>query len=396
MRVLLTGLPIHSHLVPAVVPVARALRRAGHEAAIATGAAMAAEIERHGVPVLVLPDVLAPEETRPEQLADSVPEFSLEKLRQWRPELTGPLSLPLFNGALTARFAANLLEAAKDWRPDVIVRETNEYGGYLAAEVLGLPLAVVDIAPLIVRLIPELTERLNVLRDDFGLPAIDSFTHAYGRLVAGLLPERWYPGALRTPGHRYYRAPDEPGDQPLDPAIANLPSDAPFVLAGFGSNVHTLLAAESELMTIAVEALGSLPVRAVVALGSDRAVASWTGPRPANVHLAPFVQQRLLLGACDLFVTHAGFSGIRESLSAGVPMVALPLFAEQPENAARIDELGAGVQVDAAGLTPDSLAAAVNRVLDEPAHRLAARAFQRDILGRPALTTFATDLESLA
>jgi N-glycosyltransferase len=113
------------------------------------------------------------------------------------------------------------------------------------------------------------------------------------------------------------------------------------------------------------------------------------------VHLAPFVQQRLLLGACEVFLTHAGFSGVRESLSVGVPMVALPLFADQPENAARVDELGLGIQTNAAGLTPDTLAAAIERVLTEPSYRLAARAFQRHILGRPALTTFATDLESL-
>lgn len=62
MRVLFTGLPIRSHLVPALVPAAKALRRAGYEVAIATGGAVAAEIERLGVPVLVLPDVLAPEQ----------------------------------------------------------------------------------------------------------------------------------------------------------------------------------------------------------------------------------------------------------------------------------------------------------------------------------------------
>jgi UDP:flavonoid glycosyltransferase YjiC (YdhE family) len=56
----LTGLPIPSHLLPVLVPLAQAARAAGHEAAIATGAAMAAELERLGVPVVVLPGVLAP------------------------------------------------------------------------------------------------------------------------------------------------------------------------------------------------------------------------------------------------------------------------------------------------------------------------------------------------
>ncbi|MFD2467813.1 glycosyltransferase [Amycolatopsis silviterrae] len=387
MRVLLTGLPIRSHLVPAVVPVANALRRAGHEVAIATGGAMRGEIERLGVPVLVLPDVLAPE-----QVQAKMPRPPGGTVHGWRPEVTGPVNVPLFDEQMTAAFTANLLDVAKPWRPDLIVRETNEYGGFLAAEVLGVDLAVLDIAPLIAGLVPDLVEQLNVVRAKFGLAAIGSLTPAYGKLAAGLLPESWYPQALRTPQHRYYRVPDVPGD-PLDAAIAAVPADAPLVLMSLGSNVRMLLSAESRLLTIAVEALGTLPVRAVVALGHDPA--AWTGPRPANVHFVSFVQQRLLLGACDAFLTHAGFSGVREALDHGVPMAALPLFADQPANAARVEELGAGVQVDVAGLTPDKLAAALKQVLDEPSARLAARGFQRRILALPSLTRFAADLEDL-
>jgi N-glycosyltransferase len=57
--------------------------------------------------------------------------------------------------------------------------------------------------------------------------------------------------------------------------------------------------------------------------------------------------------------------------------------------------LGLGVRVDAAGLTPDALAAGLQQVLDEPSYGLATRAFQRRVLGLPALTAFTADLESL-
>jgi UDP:flavonoid glycosyltransferase YjiC (YdhE family) len=380
MRVLLTGLPIRSHLVPVLVPLARAAREAGHEVAIATGAAAADDVERLGVPVVVLPDVLGPGELgrRPELLDRSL----LANLRHWRPEVTGPLAVPLFNDTLTAEFAANVVDAA--WHPDVIVRETNEYGGHLAAEVLGVPSAVADIAPLLPRLVPDLAARLDVLRGGFGLPPSGSVTAA---LTAGLLPEPWYPAALRTPGHKYYRVPE--------PAVAPA-EDGPVVLAAFGSNVPSLLAPDSELTAITVAALGALGVRAVVALGSDEAVASWPGPRPENVELAGFVPQRALLAASEVFLTHAGFSGVREALSAGVPMVAVPLFADQPANAERVRELGAGLRVDAAGLTPERLAGAVSRVLGEPSYRSAARGFRRDVGELPPITDFVADLEKLA
>jgi UDP:flavonoid glycosyltransferase YjiC (YdhE family) len=366
VRILLTGLPIRSHLLPVLVPVARAAQAAGHEVAIATGGAIAGEIERQGVPVVVLRDVLSPEEAgrRPESRQ------VLEKLRQWRPEVTGPLSLPLFDDAMTAAAAANIVEAGR--RPDVIVRETNEFGGLLAAEALGVPSTVVDIAPLIGRLVPDLAARLDVLRAGLGLPP----GGAPGA-TAGLLPEPWYPGELRTPRHRYYRVPDP------DPAPAG---DGPRVLAAFGSNLRSLLSPDSRLPAITVEALGALDVPAVVALGSDEAVASWTGPRPSTVELAGFVPQRALLGSCGVFVTHAGFSGVREALSAGVPMVAVPLFADQPANAARVHELGVGLRVDPAGLTAETLAAAVSRVLTEPSFRTAAREFRRRIGALPPIT----------
>jgi N-glycosyltransferase len=86
VRILLTGLPIRSHLRPVLVPVARAAQAAGHEVAIATGGA----IERQGVPVVVLPGVLSPEEAGRRPELRPVP----AKLRQWRPEVTGPLTLP--------------------------------------------------------------------------------------------------------------------------------------------------------------------------------------------------------------------------------------------------------------------------------------------------------------
>ncbi|KAA2262312.1 glycosyltransferase family 1 protein [Solihabitans fulvus] len=396
MRVLLTGLPIQSHLLPALVPVAKALQRRGHDVALATGTAVRAQLEGHGIEVLAIEGVPAPEEVSgADQLEDSGTDFSVEKLRRWRPELTGPLVVPVFSERMTAAFAANLIDVARAWRPEVIVRETNEYGGYLAAEVLGLPLAMVDIAPLITRLVPDLTDRLNRLRGKLGLAEVDSFTHANGRLTAGLLPAAWYPEDLRTPGLRHYRAADAVDSRPLDPAIARLPADLPLVLASYGTSTHWLLGAESTLMHLTVEALGSLPVQAVVALGPGDAVARWNGPRPNNVHLTSFVQQRLLIGACDVFLTHGGFGGIGDSLSAGTPMTALPLFADQPDNTARVQELGLGVRTDPAGLTPDTLAADVQRVLTEPAYRLAARGFQRQILGLPSLEAFAADLETL-
>jgi UDP:flavonoid glycosyltransferase YjiC (YdhE family) len=109
------------------------------------------------------------------------------------------------------------------------------------------------------------------------------------------------------------------------------------------------------------------------------------------VHLTSFVQQRLLLPACDLFVTHAGANGIRASLAAGVPMAAVPLFADQPVNADRPAQLGLGLTVRPEDVGT-ALADACRRVLDDIGFRQRARGFQRQMLALPGVDQLVADL----
>jgi len=64
MRVLLTSRPLWSHLVPMVVPVARALQAAGHEVAVATGVTLGDELAHIGLRHLAMPRMLAPSQVR--------------------------------------------------------------------------------------------------------------------------------------------------------------------------------------------------------------------------------------------------------------------------------------------------------------------------------------------
>ena len=51
-----------------------------------------------------------------------------------------------------------------------------------------------------------------------------------------------------------------------------------------------------------------------------------------------------------LFVTHCGMTGILEAVYHSVPMLALPIFGDQPDNAARLVERGLALKVDRSGL----------------------------------------------
>ncbi|XP_054744817.1 UDP-glycosyltransferase UGT5-like [Anastrepha obliqua] len=84
-----------------------------------------------------------------------------------------------------------------------------------------------------------------------------------------------------------------------------------------------------------------------------------------------------------LFITHAGKGGMVEATYHGVPMVAMPIFAEQPVNAAKIVSSGYGIKVDILNLKEDDFRAAILEVLNNPVYRYNVRKFAKLYRDRP-------------
>lgn len=393
MRILFSSQPSYSHLVPLVLPAAQAASRAGHTVVVASGEAVAEDIERAGLEPLVLPNVLTMGELMRDPAVQERVGFtpSQAALGTATIDLSPEMFARTFTGVLASRFAADLGDALPAAKPDLIVRESTEYGAYFAAERLGIPQVAIDITPMAPYEHPAVAAEVNRQRVAMGLGSVDDPWHPLRAFRAGVVPEAFYRPETRLPGARYYRPPTGTGGQRLDPAVAGLPSDRPLVLASLGSNAVHLLNDGPSLLDTIVEALGTLPVTAVVALGAGRDPAQWKGARPGNVHLTSFVQQNLLLPACDAFITHSGFSGTREALAAGVPMITLPMFAEQPANASRIAEIGAGTGFRIEETTTDGLREAVTQVLTDPTFRARARGLQRQMLALPSFDEFLDD-----
>ncbi|MFC9228921.1 glycosyltransferase [Streptomyces decoyicus] len=394
MRILITAQAIYSHLAPLVLPVAERAQEAGHEVAIATGAGVVQHIEKRGLTALTLPHMQSMGEALQGGALRPPPEMA--KVGSVTVELAPEFFAAAFVGHLSAASTPDLLEVAKSWQPDLILHESTEYGGYLAAECLGIPHGALDIAPMAPYAHPAVTAELNRQRDKLGLALVSDAWHPFRDFRAGVVPEDFYPTDNRLPGARYYQVPAQTSQGGLDPDIAQLPTEQPLVLATLGSNAPRLPGGAHGLLEIIIEALGDLPVTGVVALGADRDPQQWDGPRPDNVHLTSFVQQELLLRSSDLFITHAGFNGTREALAAGVPMVAVPLFAEQSHNAGRLHQLGVGTRIDVQDVTRDSLATAARNVLEDRSYRSRAQGFQRRSHALPDLDRLVEDAAALA
>ena len=92
-------------------------------------------------------------------------------------------------------------------------------------------------------------------------------------------------------------------------------------------------------------------------------------------------------------VSHGGFGTTVGTLLAGVPQVVAPIFADQPYNADRIADLGAGLRADAQ--RPETIRAAVERVLAEPSFRRVAAGAAREAFALPPIEAVESALREL-
>ena len=82
------------------------------------------------------------------------------------------------------------------------------------------------------------------------------------------------------------------------------------------------------------------------------------------------VPQLEVLKRADLFVTHCGMNSTTETIKFAVPVVAIPLDADQPTNARRIcDELSFGVRLDPISFSPNILADAIDNVISDSKYK---------------------------
>jgi UDP:flavonoid glycosyltransferase YjiC (YdhE family) len=113
--------------------------------------------------------------------------------------------------------------------------------------------------------------------------------------------------------------------------------------------------------------------------------AAWS-TLPPNVHVERWVPQQDVLADAAAMVCHGGTGTVLGGPEAAVPMVVVPQFADQPDNADRVAAVGAGIVVgggEAAPATAGEVRAAVNGVLTEPSYREAAGAIAGEIAALP-------------
>lgn len=141
----------------------------------------------------------------------------------------------------------------------------------------------------------------------------------------------------------------------LPDAVADRPDGSALIYLSLGS----LGSADVELMKRLITALSGTPHRYIVSMG----------PQHDQLELADtmvgaeFLPQTSIIPRVDAVITHGGNNTVTEALHHGKPMILLPLFWDQYDNAQRVDELGLGVRLPTYTFTDEQLHAALDRAL---------------------------------
>ena len=440
MRVLFTTIPGFGHFQP-LVPLARALRDAGHDVAVATAPSFQDAVAAAGLDFI--PAGLDWDESR---LVETLPDIrgqAKEYQGEW-------LMKRIFLDRSPRRIVPDLVAAATAWRPDVIVSGTYEFGGALAAELLGLPYASCSISFRWNRWVLKAAVGREIarLRRSSGLPPDPGFA-AFGRyLDLCFVPPSWtLTDALLRPAltalvwrkvvgldlslrqramgvRALFRQRLLALDHRLNPAHAAVGTTTHFIRNGEPTrpqaplpawwhdmpprptvyvSLGTVFSAQyPELFDTILAGLRDEPLNLILTVGRDVEPARF-GPQPASVRIERFIAAdtlQTLLPHMALCINHAGYGTVMDALAHGIPLVLVPLSADQPViaqscfiNGVAPDLPAAAWRISAKGLpivrpdrlTPAMIRDAVRLALDDPRYRAAAQAMQQEASSLPRL-----------
>ncbi|XP_074857755.1 UDP-glucuronosyltransferase 1A7-like isoform X3 [Carettochelys insculpta] len=140
-------------------------------------------------------------------------------------------------------------------------------------------------------------------------------------------------------------------------SIVNASGEHGFVVFSLGSMISQIPMNKAEMFA---EAFGTIP---------QTVFWRYTGQTPPNLanntKLVKWLPQNDLLAhpKARAFITHGGSHGIYEGICNGVPMVLMPLFGDQMDNAKRIESRGAGVTLNVLEITAEDMSDALNTVI---------------------------------
>jgi UDP:flavonoid glycosyltransferase YjiC (YdhE family) len=383
MRILLCSTGLAGHFNP-LVPFCEAARERGDEVFVVVPPSLASVVEVLGV-AHYLSD--PPDPTKSKELwrrAARLPHAQAARL------LDGE-----FFGRLSTEAMLETVESACDtFAPDLILREPCAYAGAVVATRRSIEHAQVAIST--ARTEWSVIELVASILEDFEGDMADVLrqTRYLSRLPSSLDPSP-FPRTLR------YRENTVP--EVVRPSRW-AEGSGPLIYLTFGTVAGGLDTAESAFRR-AIEAVSGLDVRVLVTTGTGfnpRAL----GAVPANVVVESWVPQASVFPFASMVLCHGGSGTTYGALAAGLPIVFVPMFADQRTNARLIAVAGAGIVIDVGSKSEPGfraieatdvprIRAAVLEVLAKSSYPLAAQVIAEEISATGSARDCLDELSSL-
>ncbi|MDB1090307.1 activator-dependent family glycosyltransferase [Streptomyces sp. ACA25] len=389
-----------------LVPMAWALRAAGHEVRVASQPSLTETITGSGLTAVPVGDDEAIRELLTEIGGDLTPYQRGLEFTEARPEsltweyllgrqtMLAALCFAPLNGDSTMD---DMVALARDWQPDLVIWEPFTYAGPVAARAVGAAHARLLWGPDVIghsrRLFTDSLARRSVdQREDPMAEWLRWTLQRYGCLVGDDEVETLITGEWTIdPGAGSTRLPTSGHTVPMRYVPYNGPSVVPDwvskaertrVCVTLGVSARETYGKDVTSFQDLLGALGDLDIEVIATLSSTQL--EDFDSLPDNVRVCDFVPLDVLLPSCAAIIHHGGAGTWSTAMLHGVPQIMIAGLWDAPLKAQQAQRLGSGISIPPDSLDAGSLRDAVVRVLGDPSITAAARRLRDEMLTAPS------------
>jgi MGT family glycosyltransferase len=329
---------------------------------------------------------------------------SLVKMGELSGSAAFKYSIELFRESAIAMMKEGL-DAVQEAKVDMLLIDQTSFGASSVAEYLKIPFVTVtstvmlnreeSVPPfnfgwkysnhplakfrnklgykLLDRLIKPIAQTINSLRGEWSLSPFQQSSDSYSPLaqicrqpIEFEFPRQQLPANFHFTGSFHSSLSRNPIDFPYEKL-----NGKPLIYASMGTIQNRLFSTFNRIAA----ACQDLDVQLIISLGGS-AESDQVPNLAGNPIVVKYAPQLEILQKASLTITHAGLNTVMESLSCGVPMVAIPIANDQPGVASRIDWTETGLVIPLKKLTVPKLQKAIKTVLKDSKYRENAKKMQ--------------------
>jgi glycosyltransferase (activator-dependent family) len=416
MRVLFNTFAASSHLYP-MVSLAWALHAAGHEVRVASQPDLVDTITRTSLPAVPVGAALEMARQMQEDTSwrDEDSRAGMDLTENRSEVLTWEFVTRtfewhrsnIFEHLNTDSVMDDIVEFAREWKPDLVLWDSMTFSGPVAARSCGAAHArflfgqdfIGRMRGHFVRLMAEQPRhsRRDPMADWLGEIAARSGGRFDEELVVGqwsvdaTVPWLRLPVALEYVPVRYV---PYTGAAPVPEWLPERPA-RPRVCLTAGLGGREVIGGDWMPYPALFEAVADLDIEVVATLDAEQL--SSVSAIPDNVRVYDFYPLNVVVPTCSAVIHHGGGGAFATALAHGVPQLVMSddLWWDAVDKAKELAERNAAIYLDPKGVTADVLRKNLVRLLEDPSFRAGAAEVRMDFLSMPSPNSIVPRLEAL-